>query len=377
LATLHKRCKYHKIPSLVEIKSTQRGARYAVFKDPNYIHLDLYKIVSNQIMVGVNKEHGIIYNSNKLGDVGEAYDYGGKLEDLTGVDAITKGSKEELLKYNARDVDLTRQILQHNNYEILDLFYMISKVSGVKYNIACHGGSTIYWQSIIDNTNYQIPTGIPMVPYQGALVFDPENAGTVGDYRNIYSVDFMSLYPDSIKNANLSQETICCECCKDNPDARVPSEIMEDINAWVATDHKESEKQSIHAWRIWYWVCQKRKGLLPTILERYIEERKKYKNVNYALQYSLKILMNSLYGACATKYKYSDIRVAELCTAFARRSLTTLRKIANKQFDLRELYSDTDSIFLQGIKDSAHFEQFQQACKVTGCDSWTQSVTRH
>jgi DNA polymerase elongation subunit (family B) len=74
--------------------------------------------------------------------------------------------------------------------------------------------------------------------------------------------------------------------------------------------------------------------------------------------------MNSLYGCCGTyHFKYRDVRVAELCTAFARRSLTILRKIAVEQFALRELYSDTDSIFLQGFNDRAHFEQFQQACK--------------
>jgi DNA polymerase elongation subunit (family B) len=48
--------------------------------------------------------------------------------------------------------------------------------------------------------------------------------------------------------------------------------------------------------------------------------------------------------------------------AYARRSLTQLRKIASKEFGLREIYSDTDSIFLQGFRDGAHFEQFQQAC---------------
>jgi DNA polymerase elongation subunit (family B) len=138
---------------------------------------------------------------------------------------------------------------------------------------------------------------------------------------------------------------------------------MEDINAWAATDHEKSEKQATHAWRIWYWICRKKRGLLPTLLEKYAEERKKYKHVNYALQYTIKILMNSLYGCCGAKFKFSDVRVAELTTAFSRRSLTTLRKIVNEEFGLRELYSDTDSIFLQGIRDAEHFEQFQKACK--------------
>jgi hypothetical protein len=68
-------------------------------KDPNHVHLDVFKIVSNQIMIGVNNDHGIIYNSKKLGDVGEAYGYGGKLEELTGVDAIAKRPSLLLIWY--------------------------------------------------------------------------------------------------------------------------------------------------------------------------------------------------------------------------------------------------------------------------------------
>jgi DNA polymerase elongation subunit (family B) len=365
LAMLHKRCKRYHIPSMVEIKMARSGKCYAVFKDPNYIHIDVCSAVSNPIMIGVNEKHGIIYNSNKLGEVSEAYGYGGKLQGLTGVDAVTKGSKEQLLAYNASDVDSTRKILQHNNYEILDLYYMISKVANIPFNMACHARSTKCWESIINNTNYEIPRAVRgnRIEYQGALVFDPERAGTLGDYTNIHSVDFTSLYPWTIILQNLSPETIFCECCKDNSDARVPVEIMDDINAWAATDHERSAKQAGHAWRLWYWVCRKRKGLLPTLLEKYVEERMKYKKVNFALQYTLKILCNSLYGCCGNaSFLYSDTRVAELTTAFARRSLTILRNIA-EDFDLKELYSDTDSIFLQGIRDSVHFEQFQQACK--------------
>jgi DNA polymerase elongation subunit (family B) len=298
--------------------------------------------------------------------VAQAYGYGGKLDDLTAIDAVKYSSKDVLLRYNARDVNLTRQILQHENYEILDLFYLISKVAKIRFALACHSGPTIAWASVIDNTGYELPR-LPekaMIPYRGALVFDPERAETIGDYRNIYSVDFTSLYPYSIILANLSSETICCECCKDIPEARVPSEIIEDINAWAATDHKDSEKQSTHPWRIWYWICQKRKGLLPALLEEYTKERSKYKKTNFALQYVLKIMMNSLYGCTGTSsYKYRDVRVAELTTAFARRSLTTLRKIATEEFGLRETYSDTDSIFLQGFIDDTHFKRFQKVCE--------------
>jgi hypothetical protein len=88
-------------------------------------------------MIGVNEKHGIIYNTNKLGDVAQAYGYGGKLDDLTAIDAVKYSSKDVLLRYNARDVNLTRQILQHENYEILDLFYLISKVAKIRFALAC------------------------------------------------------------------------------------------------------------------------------------------------------------------------------------------------------------------------------------------------
>jgi hypothetical protein len=197
LAILDTRCRYHGTASLVKIITTNNGNRYATINDYNHVHLDVCKMVSNEIMMGVNKDHGIIYNSNTLNDVSEAY-FGvgkGKLEGLTGVD-IEKESKEKQIKYNAHDVDLTRKILQHDNYEILDLYYMISKVAKLKFNVACHRGATTYWQSIIDNTSYKLPTGIYRINYQGTLVFDPEQSKTIGDYKNIYSVDFNSLYPN-------------------------------------------------------------------------------------------------------------------------------------------------------------------------------------
>jgi DNA polymerase elongation subunit (family B) len=83
---------------------------------------------------------------------------------------------------------------------------MISKVAKIPFNLACHASPTIYWASIIDNTGYEIRKAVRgnKIPYQGALVFDPVRAGTVGDYRNIYSVDFTSLYPWTIIHSNTS-----------------------------------------------------------------------------------------------------------------------------------------------------------------------------
>ena len=56
--------------------------------------------------------------------------------------------------------------------------------------------------------------------YSGGDVLDPVS----GQHRNVLTFDVLShLY-------NISSETICFECCKDNPDARIPTDVMNDIN---------------------------------------------------------------------------------------------------------------------------------------------------
>lgn len=79
----------------------------------------------------------------------------------------------------------------------------------------------------------------------------------------------------------------------------------------------------------------------------------------------LKILINggySLFGNPA--FKYADVRVAELITAFGRHTLRQMRDIASN-LGFTAVAGDTDSLFLDGngSDDSSRIHHFLAECK--------------
>ena len=79
---------------------------------------------------------------------------------------------------------------------------------------------------------------------KGGLTYQP----IVGAYESVGELDFSSMYPTMMAKFNISPETIGCSCC---PDSRIP-----EIN---------------------YTVCQKRRGLVPRVLDHLLERRLYYK----------------------------------------------------------------------------------------------------
>ncbi len=75
--------------------------------------------------------------------------------------------------------------------------------------------------------------------YKGGYVLDPK----IGyyDFKNnriVYIFDVKSLYPTMMIIYNISFDTVNCSCCKDNPEARVPKEIMDLIIKKEEEDNK-------------------------------------------------------------------------------------------------------------------------------------------
>jgi DNA polymerase elongation subunit (family B) len=121
-----------------------------------------------------------------------------------------------------------------------------------------------------------------------------------------------------------------CECCKDKLTALV--------DKGVTTDCKIEKK---------YWICKLKEGAFSKKLRIFREERLKHKRLgNQVKQLALKILINGGYGVFGSQYfKYYDLRVAELITAYGRYTLTKMQEIA-KGMGFEILYGDTDSLFI-------------------------------
>ena len=84
--------------------------------------------------------------------------------------------------------------------------------------------------SMIQGGECQMPAtvGLEKRRYSGALVLKPEPKSYT---TPIEIFDVKGLDPTVMILHNLSLQTICCDCCKDNPDARVPQSIMDSINS--------------------------------------------------------------------------------------------------------------------------------------------------
>lgn len=82
---------------------------------------------------------------------------------------------------------------------------------------------------------------------RGGLSYTP----LVGAYEHVGELDFAAMYPAMMARFNVSQETVNCACCRDDPEARVPG--------------------------IPHHLCRRRRGLIPTVLERVLDRRAYYK----------------------------------------------------------------------------------------------------
>ena len=120
-----------------------------------------------------------------------------------------------------------------------------------------------------------------MVTYEGADVLVPRQ----GFYHNVVVVDAVSLYPSVAIKYNISFDTVNCNCCKDDPSARITldSEFLKDCKFIEQGD---------------CWICKQREeGAFPKKLKVFKEERLKQKKLgNNSKQLALKILINGAYG---------------------------------------------------------------------------------
>jgi DNA polymerase elongation subunit (family B) len=167
-------------------------------------------------------------------------------------------------------------------------------------------------------------------------VFEP----IAGLYNDVITYDVSSMYPTMAIVHNISGETINCECCKDDPDARIPDGVMKRINDDLVTDGYQA--------RPWhYWICKRRQGIFSNIMETLYQKRAEYKKQGRILEEkAVKLFANSGYGTFGqVNFEFYDFRLTELVTAFARHTLIGLRDLFEHN-NAQVLYGDTDSLFV-------------------------------
>ncbi len=347
---------------------------YPYLKDKQMI--DMYKVFHHGFIK--NSVYPLKYRDLQLDTVATGMlGYGKYVIESTGIkitgEKVTKIQPDEQKKYVLRDAELVIKLIERNNYEVFNILRCIAEISGLDFKLVCHAGVGKAWESIIYRMIKAGQCSRPLTTdrlkkrkYSGGIVLQPEPKSYS---TSIEVFDVKGLYPTVMTLHNLSFETVCCNCCKDKPQARVHQSIMDSINEGLRNKIKskevyESEKRSER-----YWICLKNRGAIPMTLAKFKQERDRYRVLgDEPMSQALKVMMNSIYGLFGSDgiFEFQDYRVAELVTAFARLKLLEMKEIANKQFGMNIIYGDTDSIFVSAIdKEHRHesVDSFIAACK--------------
>ncbi len=253
----------------------------------------------------------------------------------------------KFISYSRRDALLVLQLIKKTG--VLEKYIALSKASGAFLQVVVNGGqSSMIEAKLIREYNaegYVMGTKLAMddddiAQVEGAIVLDP----VVGLTENVIILDFKSLYPTTMIARNLCYTTEIRDECPD-------------CNLIISPSGGRFVPPEI------------RRGIVPRVLEKLLDERIKAKTAMKnpelsegekrrldAKQYAMKILLNSFYGysGYARARLYSPV-IANSVTSYGRENLLRTRSIVeehsqftmnNETFKLKTIAGDTDSIFI-------------------------------
>jgi len=317
--------------------------------------------------------------SYTLGYIGELevgmpkIDHEGSLAELANDDWDT------FVKYNIRDVEI--MVLMEAELHFLELCRMIAYKGLTKFEKALATNNVVAGAFALQAR--KVGLTIPTFQYEkggrppGGLVRFPEN----GFADDVASFDAKSLYPNTIITMNLSPETKLGQCTSDDNFTFVTT---------VRGKQFKLKNDEFKAWLVKNQVCrsvhgtlfsQNVKGIIPSIIEdiyssRIVSQKKKKKHERAisklksgteeydllskrvqeedTMQYTLKILMNSIYGTFGNHHScLYDLDCAASITLTGQESnlqaslavKNYIKKVYNCDDDLL-IYGDTDSIYI-------------------------------
>ena len=302
----------------------------------------------------------------KLDALGEKYAGLNKIEYEGSLDILFEEDKLKFIQYNFRDVEIL--VKWDENSQYLSLTKNLSHKGKINY-------SDVYASSKIHDgaiSAYLLSEGIippsrdrnPIIKenYAGGYLFCPK----AGIYNYMFDEDLTSLYPSIIMSLNIGKETLVGRII--DPDDRnnrlglndLITRDPEDIITIENVKRKRTETTvgklisiisennfSISANGVFYRTD--RESVLSTILNKWFNERVFYKGemkkvyksgdseggANFhLLQYIMKILLNSLYGATALKsFRYGNVILSESITLSGQRIIQESALAANRHMN--------------------------------------------
>ena len=313
--------------------------------------------------------------SNTLDYIGKKYAKLGKIDYDGTLDTLFKEDIDKFIDYNFRDVEILVKLEEKLQY--LELTKNLAHKGKINYsevyaNSKVHDGaisSYLIDQGIIPPR--KDPNSIEKKGYAGGYLFCPK----AGIFNYVFDEDLTSLYPSIIMSLNIGKETLVGRILNadDRDNRKGLNDLLEmDPNELVHYEDKDGNydertvssivseikdnKYTISANGVLFRTDIK--SVLSTILETWFNERvyykkelkKAYKKGDTELgatlhmkQYTMKILLNSLYGATALKgFRYGNVYLSEAITLTGQRIIQesalkvnrVLNKVMNGDLDL-------------------------------------------
>ena len=320
-------------------------------------------------------------------------------EEYGSLNELHKRNYNLYVDYNCVDVELIERM--EEKIGLLGLVFTLGYYGGVNYTDTL--GTVAIWDSIIFRRLAKMKIAIP----QNKLSFKDEYEGGYvkqthsGRHEWVISFDLNSLYPNLIVQYNMSPETIVKHKKVRNLNPEVILNDSDTNKCWAP-----SSDLSIAA----NGVCFKndKQGILPAIVEEIYNQRvaikqlmldadnklqklekgtPEYRQVEIELdlasnkQMCLKILLNSLYGACANRFfRYYDIDIAEGITLAGQLAIQSVDKSLNEFLVMamkdetpkdRIIAADTDSVYVN-LSDIVKFSNPKDPHKF--CTDFAKSI---
>lgn len=351
-------------------------------------YLDIYKKFS----MGLRENYKLDTIAQfELGD--KKIDYGGM-----NLAQLADENWKTFVDYNIQDVNLLVRMEEKLQY--LKLLRMLAYVGLSPLESAMGTLTVITGASVIQarKDGYVIPTFIKENTkdgkYEGAYVGEPER----GFQQDIVSFDANSLYPSTMITLNLSPETKIGSVVEKTPDHITVKHVNGKLfNLSHDKFLKFIKKEKIAITKAKALFSQKTKGIIPKIVDKLYAQRVEFKKeldrtrrelskldpetseyqnkkneseTWWVKQYTVKILINSIYGYFGNKYApMGDSDIARSITLTGQAVIKQSNKIlydyikqmtGNDNLRVEDVvkYNDTDSsyISIKCINDSKSLE---------------------
>jgi DNA polymerase elongation subunit (family B) len=304
--------------------------------------------------------------SFKLDAIGEKYAGLNKIEYDGNLDKLFDDDPLKFIEYNFRDVEILKVL--DEKLEYLSLVKNLAhkgkhNYSEVYANTKTQDGAISAYllsKKIIPPAKDRNP--LSKKNYAGGYLFCPK----AGIYNYVFDEDLTSLYPSIIMTINIGKETMVGRIIDaDDRNNRLGLNDLKrrDPEEELMVENAKRNRTKVNAGRLVSMIEQNelsvsangvlfstnRESVLSTILKKWFDERVLYKNkmkdayksgdkelgaAFHMKQYTMKILLNSLYGATALgSFRYGNVILSEAITLSGQRIIQESALTANRHIN--------------------------------------------